>query len=105
MILEGEQGVANAKADSETSESKELKLLKDLKKLNKKLPPNPTPEQNYQLNEIKDKLEQATREKELAKVDVDCKVKEQEAVKMIRFKVGMSKMAVGYLDVAEKVIL
>ena len=79
--------------------------MKDLKKLNKKLPPNLTPEQNYQLNEIKDKLEQATREKELAKIEASGRVKEQEAVKMIRFKAGINKMTIGYLDVAEKVSL
>ena len=52
---------------------------------------------------MKDKLEQATREKEIAKIDVDEKIKEQEAVKMIRFKVGFNKVVVGYLDLAEKV--
>ena len=61
------------------------------------------PEQQHQLNEIKDKLEQATREKELAKLDADERVREQEAVKMIRFKVGFNKMVTGYLDLAEKV--
>ena len=60
-------------------------------------------EQQQQLNETKDKLEQATREKELAKINVDDKVREQEAVKMIRFKVGFNKVVVGYLDLAEKV--
>lgn len=52
---------------------------------------------------MKDKLEQATREKEIAKIDVDEKIREQEAVKMIRFKVGFNKVVVGYLDLAEKV--
>ena len=52
---------------------------------------------------MKDKLDQATREKEIAKIDVDEKIKEQEAVKMIRFKVGFNKVVVGYLDLAEKV--
>ena len=83
-----------------------MKLVKELKKLNKKVNNTSTnlpPEQQYQLNEIKDKLEQATREKELAKVDVDDKVREQEAVKMIRFKVGFNKVLVGYLDLAERV--
>ena len=83
-----------------------MKLVKELKKLNKKVnntSSNLPPEQQYQLNETKDKLEQATREKELAKLDVDDKVREQEAVKMIRFKVGFNKVLVGYLDLAEKV--
>ena len=80
--------------------------MKELKKLNKKVNntnSNLPPEQQHQLNEIKDKLEQATKEKELAKIDVDDKVREQEAVKMIRFKVGFNKVVVGYLDLAEKV--
>ena len=55
------------------------------------------------MNETKDKLEQATREKELANINVDDKVREQEAVKMIRFKVGFNKVVVGYMDLAEKV--
>lgn len=103
MILEGEQGVANAKGDLDTAESRETKLVKELKKLNKKsTSANPPPEQQHQLNEMKDKLEQATREKEIAKIDVDEKIREQEAVKMIRFKVGFNKVVVGYLDLAEK---
>ena len=102
----GEQGVGNAKADLDTAESRESKLVKELKKLNKKsTSANPPPEQQHQLNEMKDKLEQATREKEIAKIDVDEKIREQEAVKMIRFKVGFSKLVVGYLDLAEKVKL
>ena len=107
----GEQGVANAKADLETTEGKELKLVKELKKLNKRRSsstantPSSTAEvqQQLQLNEVKDKLEQATREKELAKIDVDDKVREQEAIKMIRFKVGFNRLLIGYLDMAEKV--
>ena len=100
----GEQGVANAKGDLETAESREAKLVKELKKLNKKSSSaNPPPEQQHQLNEMRDKLEQATREKEIAKIDVDEKIREQEAVKMIRFKVGFNKVVVGYLDLAEKV--
>ena len=101
----GEQGVGNAKADLDTAESRESKLVKELKKLNKKsTSANPPPEQQHQLNEMKDKLEQATREKEIAKIDVDEKIREQEAVKMIRFKVGFNKVVVGYLDLAEKVL-
>ena len=101
----GEQGVGNAKADLDTAESRESKLVKELKKLNKKsTSANPSPEQQHQLNEMKDKLEQATREKEIAKIDVDEKIREQEAVKMIRFKVGFNKVVVGYLDLAEKVL-
>ena len=90
----------------ETAESRELKLVKELKKLNKKnnnTSINLPPEQQHQLNETRDKLDQATREKELAKLDVDDKVREQEAVKMIRVKVGLNKVVVGYLDLAEKV--
>ena len=101
----GEQGVAGAKADLEAAEGKEIKLLKELKKLNKKVnhTPSPPPEQTQQLHEIKGKLEQATKDKEFAKVEADERVKEQEAIKMIRFKVGMNKMNIGYLDAAEKV--
>ena len=88
-----------------------MKLVKELKKLNKRRSsstantPSSTAEvqQQLQLNEVKDKLEQATREKELAKIDVDDKVREQEAIKMIRFKVGFNRMVIGYLDMAEKV--
>ena len=42
-------------------------------------------------------------EKELAKIEVSDKIREQEAVKMIRFKSGFNKLVVGYLDLAEKV--
>ena len=88
----------------DTAESRESKLVKELKKLSKKsTSANNAPEQQHQLNEMKDKLEQATREKEIAKIDVDEKIREQEAVKMIRFKVGFNKVVVGYLDLAEKV--
>ena len=100
----GEQGVGNAKAELDTAEGRETKLVKELKKLNKKNTSSNLPsEQQQQLNETKDKLEQATREKELANINVDDKVREQEAVKMIRFKVGFNKVVVGYLDLAEKV--
>jgi hypothetical protein len=105
MILEGEQGIANAKADLDTSENRESKLVKELKKLNKKAHNSSSSlshDQQQQLNDIKDKLEQSTREKELAKIEVSDKIREQEAVKMIRFKSGFNKLVVGYLDLAEK---
>ena len=106
--FEGEQGIANAKADLDTSENRESKLVKELKKLNKKAHNTSSSlshDQQQQLNDIKDKLEQSTREKELAKIEVSDKIREQEAVKMIRFKSGFNKLVVGYLDLAEKVFI
>ena len=79
-----------------------------MKKLNKKAHNTSSSlsnDQQQQLNDIKDKLEQSTREKELAKIEVSDKIREQEAVKMIRFKSGFNKLVVGYLDLAEKVFL
>ena len=105
-LCKGEQGIANAKADLDTSENRESKLVKELKKLNKKAHNTSSSlsnDQQQQLNDIKDKLEQSTREKELAKIEVSDKIREQEAVKMIRFKSGFNKLVVGYLDLAEKV--
>ena len=89
MILEGEQGVEAAKSDYEAVEHREHKLAKDLKKLSKKAgncPREPSQEVVLQLRDLQHKLDQASKDKALFKREANDRIKEQEAIKMIRYK-------------------
>jgi len=105
MILEGEQGVESAKSDYEACEHREHKLAKDLKKLSKKAgncPKDPPTETVLQLRDLQHKLDQASKDKALFKREANDRIKEQEAVKMIRFKAAFNRLTAGHLDLADK---
>lgn len=105
MILEGEQGVEAAKSDYEAVEHREHKLAKDLKKLSKKAgncPREPSQEVVLQLRDLQHKLDQASKDKALFKREANDRIKEQEAIKMIRFKTAFTRLTAGHLDLTDK---
>jgi len=95
MILEGAKQLDLAKADLQTAEIKEGKLKKELKKAAKKAT-------TEELREMSLKLGEAEREKDLAQLEVVDRVREHEAVKMIRIKEGLFKISEAYIDYAQK---
>merc|ERR1719369_1891330 len=95
MILEGAKQLDMAKADLQTAEIKEGKLKKELKKAAKKAT-------TEELREMSLKLGEAEREKDLAQLEVVDRVREHEAVKMIRIKEGIFKISEAYIDYAQK---
>merc|ERR1719209_2417628 len=95
MILEGAKQLDLAKAELQAAEIKEGKLKKELKKAAKKA----TAEE---LRDMAAKLGEAEREKDMAQLEVVDRVREHEAVKMIRIKEGMFKISEAYIDYAQK---
>merc|ERR1719419_11488 len=95
MILEGAKQLDLAKTDLQSAEVKEGKLKKELKKAAKKAT-------TEELREMSLKLSEAEREKDLAQLEVVDRVREHEAVKMIRIKDGVSKVSEAYVDYAQK---
>merc|ERR1719239_2070770 len=95
MILEGAKQLDLAKVELQTAEQKEGKLKKELKKAAKKA----TAEE---LREMSAKLGEAEREKDMAQLEVVDRVREHEAVKMIRIKEGLFKISEAYIDYAQK---
>ena len=95
MILEGAKQLDLAKVELQSAEQKEGKLKKELKKAAKKA----TAEE---LREMSAKLGEAEREKDMAQLEVVDRVREHEAVKMIRIKEGLFKISEAYIDYAQK---
>ena len=95
MILEGAKQLDLAKVELQSAEQKEGKLKKELKKAAKKA----TAEE---LREMSAKLGEAEREKDMAQLEVVDRVREHEAVKMIRIKDGLFKVSEAYVDFAQK---
>merc|ERR1719411_334748 len=95
MILEGAKQLDVAKTDLQTAEQKEGKIKKELKKGAKKA----TAEE---LKEMTTRLSEAEREKDFAQLEVVDRVREHEAVKMIRIKEGLFKVSEAYIDFAQK---
>ena len=95
MILEGAKQLDVAKTDLQTAEQKEGKIKKELKKAAKKA----TAEE---LREMTSRLSEAEREKDIAQLEVVDRVREHEAVKMIRIKEGLFKVSEAYVDFAQK---
>ena len=95
MILEGAKQLDTARGDLQAAEQKEGKIKKELKKAAKKA----TAEE---LREMTARLSEAEREKDVAQLEVVDRVREHEAVKMIRIKEGLFKVSEAYVDFAQK---
>lgn len=96
MILEGERHVDQARNHLTACEQRELKIKKELKKAAKH---KATQEEMKQL-EIK--LAQAERAKDLAQLEVVDRIRENESLKMVRFKEGLMKISEAYVELATK---
>lgn len=95
MILEGEKHLAQSKHNFAACEQRELRIRKELKKAFKKA-------SDAELQMMENRLAQAERAKDLAQLDVADKVRENEAVKLIRLKGGLLKVSEAYTEFAKK---
>merc|ERR1719402_2030377 len=95
MILEGAKQLDFAKTNLQTAEQREGKLKKELKKAAKKA----TAEE---LREMSARLASVEREKDLAQLEVIDRIREHEAVKLIRVKEGLFKVSEAYIDLGQK---
>ena len=87
MILEGEKELDSAKSLVESTETKEIKLRKEHKKLSKKSGPPAD-----QLREIEGRITKIQFDKDYAESEATSKLKDHEAVKMIRLKEALKKV-------------
>jgi hypothetical protein len=95
MILEGERHVDQARNHMAACEQQELKIKKELKKAAKKAT-------TEELNRLEIKLGQAERAKDLAQLEVIDRIRENEMIKLVRFKDGMVKVSEAYVELATK---
>jgi len=95
LILEGDRQLDFAKGNLQAAEQKENKLKKELKKTAKRA----TPEE---LREMSTRLQSVEREKDMAQIEVLDRIREHEAVKLIRIKEGLFKISEAYIDMGQK---
>ncbi|CAL1528317.1 unnamed protein product [Lymnaea stagnalis] len=95
MILEGEKHVAQSRNNFAACEQREIKLRKELKKAFKK-------RSTAEIQTLEGRLSQAERAKDLAQMEVTDRIRENEAVKLIRLKGGLMKLSQAYSDFARK---
>lgn len=95
MILEGEKHVAQSKNNFAVCEQREIKVRKELKKAFKK-------RSTAEIQTLEGRLSQAERAKDLAQIEVTDRIRENEAVKLIRLKGGLMKLSQAYSDFARK---
>ncbi|KAI8783689.1 arp2/3 complex-activating protein rickA isoform X2, partial [Biomphalaria glabrata] len=76
-------------------EQREMKVRKELKKAFKKSSP-------AEIQALELRLSQAERAKDLAQIEVTDRIRENEAVKLIRLKEGLMKLSLAYSDFARK---
>lgn len=95
MILEGEKHLAQSKHNFATCEQREVRIRKELKKAFKKA-------SDAELQMLENRLAQAERAKDLAQLEVADRVRENEAVKLIRLKEGLMKVSEAYSEFAKK---
>ncbi|KAL3842588.1 hypothetical protein ACJMK2_020582 [Sinanodonta woodiana] len=95
MILEGERDIDRAKQNLNVCEQKEGKIRRELRKSARKSNP-------ADIRVLEAKLSQAERTKEIAQLEVADKIRENEAVKLIRLKEGLLKLSDAYMDLGKK---
>lgn len=95
FIHEGERHVDQAKAHLNVCDQRESKVKKELKKAAKKAT-------NEELNHLEKKLSQAERARDLAQLELADRVRDNEAVKLIRFKDGLLKLSNAYVELGKK---
>lgn len=94
LILEGEKHVDQARNAVELCDQRESKLKKEVKKAKKCTA--------QEMHELEQRLYEAARAKEVAQLEVEDRVRENEAVKMIRVKASLLKVSESYLELANK---
>ncbi|KAK3932624.1 Staphylocoagulase [Frankliniella fusca] len=94
LILEGEKHVDQARTAVELCDQRESKLRKEMKKARKF--------SALEMEDLEKRLCEAARAKEIAQLEVDDRVRENEAVKMIRVKRSLLKLSDTYVELANK---
>lgn len=110
MVLEGEKHVSQAKDNLNNYEQKETKLRKDLRKAEKSVfkPKfimfcgSGKRSSEADLRNLESKLHEAQMEREKAEIEVTERIRENEAVKMIRLKEGFVRIADAYIELGKK---
>lgn len=97
MILEGERTVDAARANVEATELRESKCKKELKKAQKK-----TSATADECKELSERVSKVQRDRDYANMEATSRIKEHEAVKLIRVKDGLTKLSRAHLDLAAK---
>ncbi|XP_052798560.1 uncharacterized protein LOC128230383 [Mya arenaria] len=95
MVLEGEKHVAQARDNHDYCTEKENRARKELKKCSKRA-------SSSELRLLESRVEMAIQSKNLADVEVSERIRENEAVKLIRLKEGLLKMSDSYIEMAYK---
>lgn len=95
LVLEGEKHVKEAKNNLDTCEEKQKECQKKLKKTCKK----GSVEERMS---VENKVSHAQKARDVALLEVCEKVRENEAVKMIRLKEGLIKMSEAYMMMGKK---
>ncbi|XP_064601843.1 uncharacterized protein LOC135467871 [Liolophura sinensis] len=95
MILDGDKHVSQAKHNLTTCDMKETKIRKELKKAAKRATP-----QEIQI--LEHRLSQAERAKDIAQLEVADRVRNNEAIKLVRLKEGMLQFSEAYIDYGRK---
>lgn len=98
MVLEGEKQVSQSKNNFVACEQREMKMRKELKKAFKKA-------SSSEIQLLEGKLCQAERAKDLAQLEVTDRVRENEAVKLIRLKEGLTKLSQAFTDLGRKCVM
>ncbi|KAK6183969.1 hypothetical protein SNE40_002287 [Patella caerulea] len=92
-VLEGEKHVNQSKNNLAACDQRENKIKRELKKAYKKAP-------RSELEALEAKLSQAEQAKDFAQLEVDERMRENEAIKLIRIKEGLLKLSNSYIDFA-----
>lgn len=110
MVMEGEKHVLQAKDNLNNYEQKETKLRKDLRKAEKSVfkPKfimfcgSGKRSSEADIKTLESKLHEAQMEREKAEIEVTERIRENEAVKMIRLKEGFVRIAEAYVELGKK---
>merc|ERR1719273_586644 len=104
MILEGAKQLDLAKVELQSAEQKEGKLKKELKKAAKKATAEELRDMAAKLGEAErvENMAGIIMKYDMAQLEVVDRVREHEAVKMIRIKEGLFKVSEAYVDYAQK---
>ncbi|XP_074660736.1 uncharacterized protein LOC141913171 [Tubulanus polymorphus] len=95
LILEGEKHIDQARNHLALCEQKEGKIKKELKKAAKFAT-------NDEIRSLETKLLQAERAKDIAKLEFEDRIRENEAIKLTRFREGLINVSQAYIEMGKK---
>ncbi|KAL5006622.1 hypothetical protein ScPMuIL_015428 [Solemya velum] len=95
MVLEGEKLLSQGRSHLTSCEQKEQKVRRELKKAAKVA-------SSDTIRILEARLTQAERSKEVALIEVSDRIRENEAVKLIRVKQGLLRVSEAYIEMGRK---